>query len=330
MSFHVAWSSIELLHNVVITLTHLENLKQRPFKPVRYRAKVKLHGKNTAIQINSDALLTQSRTDMLSPTSDLNGFAKWVTSNEAYFRALPAGVIVFGEWAGPGIEKGMAVSQIPAKVFAVFAVQSGRGEEAHVIYDPEQIRNLLTPALECPGLHVLPWEDTEEIVIHYGDKAQMEAMVPLLNSLVDRVEKEDPWVKRTFGISGLGEGLVFYPEPGSEPDAPESLALVMFKAKGEKHRTAGTKTAVQIDATVVENSAGFVDLMVTDARLEQGVSQVFGGVYDIKSMGKFLAWVLADVQKESAAELNAAGLEWKQVAGGVQARARDWYKGRCA
>ncbi|MGA2876741.1 MAG: hypothetical protein ABSE82_14555, partial [Nitrososphaerales archaeon] len=65
MSTHVSWSSIGLLQNVVVTLKHLNNLGQRPLQRVRYRAKVKLHGTNTAIQVNPDGLVAQSRTEIL-------------------------------------------------------------------------------------------------------------------------------------------------------------------------------------------------------------------------------------------------------------------------
>lgn len=47
-------------------------------------------------------------------------------------------------------------------------------------------------------------------------------------------------------------------------------------------------------------------------------------------MGKLLSWVVADVQKESNAELTAAGLEWKQVIGAVQSKTREVYKELCA
>lgn len=84
-TMHVPWGSIELLHNVVIALTNLNKLDQT----VRYRAKVKLHGKNTAVQINSDGLVVQSRTNILTTVHDLDGFAKWVAANETAFKALP-------------------------------------------------------------------------------------------------------------------------------------------------------------------------------------------------------------------------------------------------
>ncbi len=47
---HVSWSSIELLHNCVRTLEHLAGQGQTP-PVVEYRAKVKLHGTNCAVQI---------------------------------------------------------------------------------------------------------------------------------------------------------------------------------------------------------------------------------------------------------------------------------------
>ena len=83
-----------------------------------------------------------------------------------------------------------------------------------------------------------------------------------------------------FGVSGLGEGLVFYPVRGRRRRARQrsaSLAPLMFKAKGEKHRTAGTKTAVQVDASVVASVDEFVSLMVTDARLAAGAGGGCGG-----------------------------------------------------
>jgi hypothetical protein len=101
----------------------------------------------------------------------------------------------------------------------------------------------------------------------------------------------------------------------------------MFKAKGEKHRTAGTKTAAAVDAAVVASVDDFVALMVTEARLAQGVAAVGAAQprRDPKLTGVFLEWVVADVQKESAAELEASGLSFAQVEKAVRVRARSWY-----
>lgn len=317
---HVSWGSIELLHNVVRTVTHLNELG-RAFPVVEYRAKVKLHGSNCAVQVTEAGIVAQSRTALLTPESDYKGFATWTKAHEAYFAQLSPGIVVFGEWCGPGVEKGMAISQARRKVFAVFAVQvAGR-----VVYEPDAVRALVPAAGAPEDLYVLPWEGAA-ITIDYGARASLDAVAAELNDRVATVEREDPWVKQVFGISGLGEGLVFYPtrlDGGAPPVDPEPLAQLMFKAKGEKHRTAGTRTAVQVDASVVASVDELVSLMVTEARLQQGLAAVGGR--DPRLTGKFLAWIAADVRKESVAELEASGLTWAQVDKPVQVRARAWF-----
>ena len=319
---HIPWGSIELLHNLVATLGHLNGLGQ-PFPVVEYRAKVKLHGTNCAVQITGSGVIAQSRTALLSPDADYKGFAVWVAAQRDYFARLPSGLVVFGEWCGPGIEKGMAISQARTKLFAVFAV---RRDDGIIIHEPEQIRALLPAANAPEQLHVLPWEG-DPITIKFGDRTDLERAASVLNTRVAAVEREDPWAKSALGISGLGEGLVFYPVSvdGAAP-ATERLEQLMFKAKGEKHRTAGTKTAVQVDPSVVASVAEFVALMVTDARLRQGLTEACGGARDPKSTRQFLEWVATDVRKESSAELAASGLSWSDVDKAVQARAREWFR----
>jgi hypothetical protein len=329
MAAHIAWSSIELLHNVIRTLNYLATLNNTALPKVTYKAKVKLHGTNCAVQIHPEGVFCQSRTGMLTPEDDLKGFAKWVKVNEGYFRTLTPGITVFGEWCGPGVEKGMAVSALPEKVFAVFAIQVGFGADAKVVSDPLEITAMLKTGAPT-NLFVLPWQG-ETLTVDFADRASLEATATEVNRRVEAVEKEDPWVKSTFGIKGLGEGLVLYPvvvEGGQVPTDPENLAHLMWKAKGEKHRTAGTKEAVQVDASVVANTTEFVALMVTKARLEQGLATVCGGTKDMKFTGKFIAWVVADVKKESEAELAASGLTWAQVEKAVSARAREWFLAR--
>jgi hypothetical protein len=221
---------------------------------------------------------------------------------------------VFGEWCGPGVEKGMAISQAPSKLFVVFSIQQGD----RMVFEPSEIRALL-PAGEPAELHVLPWEG-DAFAIDFGSRQRLDDIARELNDRVAQVEQEDPWCKRVLGISGLGEGLVLYPIGVTDL---ARLAVLMFKAKGEKHRTAG-KRAVQVDATAAASVDEFVALVVTEARLQQGVANV-GGWCDPKQTGAFLKWIATDVQKESVAELEAAGLQWSQVERAVQTAARSWY-----
>lgn len=317
--------SIELLHNLVRTHNYLAE-QGTPHPKVRYHAKVKMHGSNCAVQIHEHGIHCQSRTGMLDPLADYKGFAKWAHAYADQFRGLPSGFTVFGEWCGPGVEAGMAVSALPGKLFAVFAIQVGVGDAAVLITNPVEIESYLRP-LKIAGMYVLPWVAGVDFWLDFADAASLQSAADLLNQVVASVEQEDPFIKDTFGVSGLGEGVVLYPV-SEKKSSPEALANLMFKAKGEKHRTAGTKEAVQISAEVVSSVAEFVALMVTEARLEQGLSVVCGGVKDAKMTGKFLAWVSADVEKESVAELEAAGLNWTQVQKAVQTKAREWFLAR--
>ena len=300
---HVSWASIEQLHNCVRTLEHLATLGQ-PLPTIRYRAKVKLHGSNCAVQRTADGIAMQSRTQMITTNADFHGFAAWATAHASAFEALAPGTVVFGEWCGPGIMKGTAISRVAEKQFVVFTIQ--RGEQ--FIVEPSEISALV------PELRVLPWEG-EPIAIDFGSRESLERAAEELNRRVEQVEREDPWVKREFAVSGIGEGLVLYPDPFA-------LAL-MFKAKGEKHRTSAAKSAVAVDASVAASVDELVALMVTEARMLQGAEAVGGRAP--KLTGKFLAWMAADVQKESVAELEASGLSWAQVDKAVQTAARSWF-----
>ena len=323
MTTLITWASIELLHNVVRYLAEMKvNTGALP-KAVVYRGKVKLHGTNCAVQVTPDGLFTQGRTQMLTLQADHLGFAKWARSHDAYFQTLMPGITIFGEWCGPGVEPGMAISQAKEKIFAVFALQVGYGEEARLVVEPDEIGTCLGANMPR-NMHVLPWYGPEFRVDY--TISDLASVADLLNPWVEQVEAEDPWVKATLGVSGIGEGLVFYPravEGDVLPTDPENFAHLMFKAKGELHRATRAKKAVQANVEIAGSVDELVHLMLTEARLLQGVAACGG--CDKKNTGKFLAWIGADVQKESVAELAAAGLAWSQIERVVQMRAREWF-----
>lgn len=331
MPTHVRWGSIELLHNVIRTLNYLKERDGTPLPTVTYRAKVKLHGNNAAVQITDEGVFPQSRTQLLTPEDDLKGFAKWVlqggTGSSAsdhlrYFENL-AHITIFGEWCGPGVQKKVALKDIVHKIFAVFALQV----EDRILYDPVEIESYLHGSAGWipKEMHILPWYG-EDLTLDFG--GDLEATIEKLNEWVLAIEEEDPWVKEVFGVSGRGEGLVFYPVGKDVKTDPESLEVLMFKAKGVKHQTNKTRKPVQVDPEVIEGADQFAALMVTEARLEQGVDEATGGEFDIKRMGQFIRWITEDVQKESVAELEVSGLTWAQVNKAVQGAAREWYKAK--
>ncbi|MCU0569125.1 MAG: hypothetical protein MUF49_21435 [Oculatellaceae cyanobacterium Prado106] len=315
------WPSVELLYNVRRSLQAVEATPQ-----VTYRAKVKLDGTNAAVQIFPDGrVAAQSRSQVITPEDDNMGFAKWVSQNLDYFAALAQTdhLTIFGEWCGKGIQSRAAISQIDRRVFVIFAMQviGAIDKVARLEIGSDQIATSLP---SHPDIYVLPFYGST-IDLDFGDSEQLEGAIATLNQMVDDVEQVDPWVKETFGIEGIGEGLVFYPQADTQVERLE-YAELLFKAKGEKHQSVKVKKPVQVNPETVKSIDEFVHLFVTPSRLEQGVTEACKGQFDMVQIGAFLKWFTLDVQKESVAELEAAQLTWKDVNKAITNAAKDWYQ----
>lgn len=290
---------------------------------VCYQSKVKLHGTNAAIQCHRDGtVVAQSRSGVITPENDNMGFARWVAENAEHW-ANKSGLVFFGEWCGPGIQKGVAISQVPAKIFAVFASQSMDGEELFLTA-PSDLK-MFVP--EIPNVYVLPWSGVHVTVdwSKPADDPYLQEKVDYINKCVEEIEVCDPWVKATFGVEGTGEGLVFY--PSFEHEGRTNFSNLAFKAKGEKHRVVKQPKAVTVDPQVAQGLEDFVNLVLTEARLEQGAGVVNGdsGDFDKKRTGDFVRWIELDIIKECQTELEAGGFLWTQVEKSVKNRARVWY-----
>ena len=315
------WTSIELLHNVRRNIEILGDAVT-----ITYRAKIKLHGTNAGVQVTTEGkVAAQKRSQIITSQSDNAGFAAWVESNLEYFAALKTteNITIFGEWCGSNIQKGVAISQLKRKIFAVFAVQIGDDitTPKKLEVRPEQIALMLP---KHKDIYVLPFYG-QPITLNFGNKEQLKAAADTINEMVEAVEKRDPWVKETFGIEGIGEGLVLYPETNSVVEKA-NYTDYLFKAKGIEHQVVKTKTPVAIDPEKAANIAEFVSLFLTEARLQQAVTEACDGQYDMKRLGDFMKWFALDVQKESVAELEAADLTWKEVNKPLMNDAREWYK----
>jgi tRNA-binding EMAP/Myf-like protein len=328
----VSWPSIELLHHVRAGVRSTAELQGTPVPTVAYRAKVKLDGTNAGVQIHPDGrALAQSRSQILEVGNDNMGFGGWVAQNSSYFAALAREqlLVVFGEWCGQGIQKRAAISQIGRKIFVVFAIQLGDGTNApaRMEVEPVRLRELLP---EHPDVFVLPWIDTSfELDFADDERARLEA--ERISAEVDRIELEDPWVRASFGVQGLGEGIVLYPQLNGEMVVDrQRLSELMFKAKGEKHQAVRQKKAAQLEPEVAQGIDAFVELVLAEPRLEQGIAETGTGTPDMKQIGAFLKWIAHDVQKECGAELAAAGLTWEQVNRAVSNKARSWFLKRLA
>jgi len=319
---HIPWTSIDNFHNF------RRNNVNNPYlfdKTLQYKAKVKLHGTNSAVRLANGKITAQSRVNDINSARDNFGFAAWVDDNKQTFINLSKNIsenstiVIHGEWCGSNIQKGVALSQIKNKILAVFAIQIITETSNSLIIEPFQLSNILKSEL----FYILPWYENGKIynLSILGEPEQLSQQIDELNKDVDIVENCDPWVKSVFGIDGIGEGLVLYPVI-AETDR-DTISSLMFKAKGKKHQTVAHTKPIQISATQTEDLESFARLVVTEERCLQGF-ELLGDV-NIKNIGLFLKWITADVEKECQAELQESQLKERDAMKAVANRAKNWY-----
>lgn len=329
----IKWTDTQQFHQVVRSLKQNAEHTGDDLPTIVYKGKVKLHGTNAGIQIHPDGtVIAQSRSKALVDGEDNAGFGQWVKETEDYWKSLSVTfgtTVVYGEWVGPGVNNGTSAHQIKEKIFAVFAVQFTEGDGVPKLYtQPTMITvQLHNPVVPRPSrVHVLPWYG-EGIGVDYSDPLSVSEATEKINKMVMDVEECDPWVKETFGIEGVGEGLVFYPVnlPEDVRFSREYNTRLLFKAKGQKHSVSKVKVAATSDPTRVASALEFAEFALGLPRLEQGVTEACDDVVDLKKTGAFLKWIAEDVQKECSLEMEDSGLTWKDVSKYVSSRARDWY-----
>lgn len=165
-----------------------------------YEGTVKCHGSNGAICFEkSGGFYCQSRERIITPDNDNAGFARWAESvSEQDWNLLranfPAGwnkVAVYGEWAGTGIQKNVAISTLP-KAFYVFAARliSEDGEKEEWL----DTRNWILPQ----GIYNIYNYPTFKIDIDFESP---EYAIAEINKWVLEVEAECPIGKALLNVS---------------------------------------------------------------------------------------------------------------------------------
>ena len=311
-----AFSKIGQFRNTVKEVREYCAYYNTPLPTITFEGTVKLHGTNAAVGITKDgSLFCQSRSRIITPEDDNFGFANFVKHNEGYFlnllgyicaKAEVESCIVYGEWCGANIQKGVALSDLD-KMFVAFYAE-GYDNEVSIPLDIQYVdfdhRYGVYSVYDFPTYS------------HSVDFSNPERSVNMLASITEEVERECP-VGKHFNVSGVGEGVVWRGTLGGKS--------LIFKVKGEKHSVSKVKKLVTVDPEVVDSINKFVDYAVTDNRLEQGLQEI--GL-DQKTIGKFIGWVSKDIHKEESDVLESSNLTMKQVGGKIADKARNFYLGK--
>lgn len=296
-----------------------------PKPTITFKGTVKLHGTNSGVGHNFvDGLWVQSKSQIITPENDNYGFATYVYNNEEVFQDLldyvrevnkgvigdDDGIVIFGEWAGNGIQKGVAISDIEKSLF-IFDVKivPDNGDNPYYVK---------SDYLRDNANKIYNVEDflSYTIDIDFNDPNASQ------NELIDITQKIEDLcpVGKNFDVEGVGEGCVW--------TAHWKGNKYRFKVKGDKH--AG-KSKVKVLSPVDEAKLSLVKqtaYLVTPVwRLNQFFNEVTknGEEVDRKYIGDFIRAVIKDVMEEDADIIADAGLTPKEVNPSVSKIAKDYF-----
>lgn len=344
MKKHISFPSIEQFKNIIADINRSYNFvgldengdaiydPSRPKPVLTFKGTIKLHGTNAGVSFNMlEGMWAQSRENIITPEKDNAGFAFFVETNRGAFQNLFYSLMtnhkinasentisIYGEWAGKGIQKSVAISNID-KSFFIFGVKITPHPKDE--NDKPAAYWIDSSDLRCPEAKIYNIEDYKtysiDIDFNYPQLAQNKIIEMTLE-----VEEECP-VGKAFGHVGIGEGVVF------SHMTPEGK-VYRFKSKGEKHSKASKVTTLKpVDDVKINKIIDVVNKVTPDWRLNQMLDKTFdlmnGGSIDIKKMGDFIKNVVQDIMKEESDTIAEAGLEPKDINSKVSERCRLFF-----
>lgn len=280
---------------------------------LKFKGTVKIHGTCSSVCYDGEEIWAQSKKNIITPEKDNAGFAQFVYNNKEYFEKLMKSVYkgdtiaLFGEFAGKGVQNKVAISELP-KSFFIFGLKVFGKGWVPLDFDLE----------DHPNVFKLTNFKTYTIEVDFNNPKSSQNKII---KLVEEVENECP-VAKHFGISGIGEGIVF--------ETTFKGKRFLFKAKGEKHvNTCKVNKLNKVDDVKLQLINDVVERITPSWRLEQMWNEVFdiinGGKPTIKKTGDFLKAVSQDIIKEDIDILEENNLTMKDVGSTISKIARRWF-----
>lgn len=241
-----------------------------------WQAYVKLHGTNAAIHVNQygHVVACQSRNRLITPDDDNLGFARSMYGRDVNLRHQAAKPwIIYGEWAGQGIQKGVGISNIE-KQFFPFAISV-----CGVFMKNEVATGFIRGAGVFSPILLEPYN-----TFFHKDMEGLQAAV-------EAVDKLCP-VARVFGFDGHGEGFVLRPHGDQETDTE-----LWWKAKGASHQKSDVKVFKAPEFG--DESREWIQEQI-QRRAAQGLAylQEMGHPITAESTPLFIKWMVNDITTE--------------------------------
>lgn len=338
MKKHISFPSIEQFRHVIASVNRLANYvgtdengeavydPNLPKPVLKFKGTVKLHGTNAGVCYNNiDGFWVQSRENIITVEKDNAGFAFFATKNQEVLTQMMIDVAkennvdldkytmsLYGEWAGPGIQKGVGISMLPQKSFFIFGIKYS---------------DTLDPKFGVKWLNFDNLKSEENFIYNINDfetyEVEIDFNMPQLiqNKLIEltiAVEDECPVAKFFGNEKTIGEGIVFSCEYKD--------VVYRFKSKGEKHSVSKVKTLNAVDVEKLNSINEFIDYAVTQPRFDQAIEKVFGeSEPKIEQMGEVIRWMVSDITKEETDTMIENNLEPKDVNKYISTKVRHMF-----
>lgn len=322
------FTSIGSFRHAVKDIRGYCNSRGIPLPTVKYYGTVKLHGTNSGVRVTPDKIHPQSRSRTLAIDNDNFGFAAFTlnAARSALFGTLrdqfdlgDESITFFGEWVGSGIQKNVAVSNLP-RHFVIFSANvANKYIPAHQF--PQAIfSDSMLARFNSEGIYFINQAPTYIITVDY---ANPEHALMEIDKLTIAVEEKCPWGKMR-GVDGIGEGIVWVP---MDDDMLQHTSL-WFKSKGLKHKEPDAKGyKTEVDPVKVLTISSVVGALLPDWRMEQGINELRqkGLALTTENTGAYLQWICRDILKEEQDVITANNLSWKDIVSSINRAARQYY-----
>lgn len=332
----IKFPSIEQYRNVVkkvkdkATFIGLDESGVAKFDPhikkptITFTQTVKIHGTNAGVSLTKDGDFgQQSRNRLISVDKDNYGFAMWCNDIERkdclvnflqsvlnyYEEDDIEQVTIYGEFAGEGVFNNVAVGQLPKSFYAFsLTLLHSDGETTQLPID--KLSGFKNEDLQL--FNILMFEN-KKVDIDFNEPDE------IINSIVEdtnSVENKCP-VGEYFNVNGTGEGVVLLSDCGH----------YSFKSKGEKHAVSKVKTLSRVDTEMMNGVQEFVDSVVTENRLQQGIEYLKEMQHKLspKSTGVFIKWVIEDIKKEELDTILEKQFDFKVLTHKIGKKSKEFF-----
>lgn len=294
-----------------------ENHSKEDLPVSTFNISVKLHGTNACIALSRDGkYFTQSRTRIVTPQNDNEGFASWAYQDDvkSFFTSILQERLeknnseceyIYGEWCGRGIQRGTAINTVDDKFFYVF------DDDKRLSTFPNVYNRFIIK---------------HNMIIDFSKDDEMES---ILQSIADEVGNECPFSKNVLSVEGRGEGIVC--------EAEDKYGFIRFKVKASSFSDKGSKQnsdkgskqnkKICKDESVENFYMNLAERLCPVWRLEQGFSVIKekGLSLSEKSIGEYLKFVMSDVWEEEGYNLKEYDLDKRLLNKSLSRYAKDYF-----